>query len=66
MFARNERYFRKDTNGVALPYLDRIIVEIVQDQNARRPAEPLGQDDLLLVAAAEQADGLMEGRRADV
>ena len=31
---RNPRYFRKDEAGVQLPYLDRVIVEVVPDQNA--------------------------------
>ena len=35
VFARNPKYFRKDTAGGALPYLDRIIVEVVPDQNAQ-------------------------------
>jgi peptide/nickel transport system substrate-binding protein len=34
VFTRNERYWRKDANGGALPYLDRIVLEIVPDQNA--------------------------------
>ena len=31
---RNPRYWRKDANGESLPYLDRIILEVVPDQNA--------------------------------
>ena len=31
---RNPRYWRKAPNGDALPYLDRIVLEIVPDQNA--------------------------------
>jgi peptide/nickel transport system substrate-binding protein len=46
VFARNERYFRKDANGAALPYLDRIIVEIVQDQNAQMLRLEAGQSDM--------------------
>jgi peptide/nickel transport system substrate-binding protein len=46
VFARNERYFRKDANGAALPYLDRIIVEIVQDQNAQILRLEAGQSDM--------------------
>lgn len=33
VFGRNPRYFRKDDRGVQLPYLDRVVVEIVPDQN---------------------------------
>ena len=35
VFARNPKYFRKDAAGVPLPYLDRVIVEVVPDQNAQ-------------------------------
>jgi peptide/nickel transport system substrate-binding protein len=31
---RNPRYFRKDAAGTPLPYLDRVVVEVVPDQNA--------------------------------
>ena len=34
VFDRNPRYWRKAANGDALPYLDRIVLEIVPDQNA--------------------------------
>jgi peptide/nickel transport system substrate-binding protein len=34
VFERNSRYWRKDDDGGALPYLDRIVLEIVPDQNA--------------------------------
>jgi peptide/nickel transport system substrate-binding protein len=46
VFSRNDRYFRKDSNGAALPYLDRIIVEIVQDQNAQMLRLEAGQSDM--------------------
>lgn len=35
LFERNPHYFRKDPSGAALPYLDRITVEIVPDQDAQ-------------------------------
>ena len=35
VFARNSHYFRTDDRGAHLPYLDRIIVEIVPDQDAQ-------------------------------
>jgi peptide/nickel transport system substrate-binding protein len=31
---RNPRYWRKDESGTQLPYLDRVVLEIVPDQNA--------------------------------
>jgi peptide/nickel transport system substrate-binding protein len=34
VFARNPHFFRSDANGVALPYLDQIVVEVVSDQSA--------------------------------
>lgn len=33
VFARNPHYFRKDDKGQPLPYLDRVVVEVVPDQN---------------------------------
>ena len=33
-FARNPHYWRKDAAGRQLPYLDRLTLEIVPDQNA--------------------------------
>lgn len=34
VLTRNPRYFRKDADGAALPYLDRVVVEVIPDQNA--------------------------------
>ncbi|MGE3110124.1 MAG: ABC transporter substrate-binding protein, partial [Phycisphaerales bacterium] len=34
ILVRNPRYFRTDAAGVQLPYLDRVVVEVVPDQNA--------------------------------
>jgi peptide/nickel transport system substrate-binding protein len=33
--ARNPRYWRKDDEGRALPYLDRIVLEVIPDDNAQ-------------------------------
>ena len=46
VFARNEHYFKKDANGVQLPYLDRIVMDIVPDQNAQRLRLETGQSDM--------------------
>jgi peptide/nickel transport system substrate-binding protein len=35
VFARNPHYFRRDASGTALPYLDRVTVEIVPDQDTQ-------------------------------
>jgi peptide/nickel transport system substrate-binding protein len=47
VFDRNERYFRKDADGVSLPYLDRIVIEIVPDQNAQMLRLETGQSDMM-------------------
>jgi peptide/nickel transport system substrate-binding protein len=47
VFARNERYFGRDAAGVALPYLDRIVLEIVPDQNAEVLRLTAGKSDML-------------------
>ena len=46
IFTRNPRYFRKDDRGVQLPHLDRVVVEIVADQNAEVLRLESGQTDM--------------------
>jgi peptide/nickel transport system substrate-binding protein len=46
VFTRNPRYFRKDGAGTQLPLLDRVVVEIVPDQNAELLRLESGQTDL--------------------
>lgn len=46
VFTRNDRYFRKDQAGIALPYLDRIVVEIVPEQDAQILRLQAGQSDM--------------------
>ena len=46
VLTRNDRYFRKDDAGAALPYLDRITVEIVPEQNAQLLRLQAGQSDM--------------------
>jgi peptide/nickel transport system substrate-binding protein len=46
VFVRNPRYFRKDAAGAPLPYLDRVIVEIVPDQNAQMLQLDTGRIDM--------------------
>ena len=46
VFDRNPRYFRKAPDGGALPYLDRLIVEIIPDQNAELLRLEAGQIDM--------------------
>jgi peptide/nickel transport system substrate-binding protein len=47
VFSRNERYFRKDERGAPLPYLDRVVVDIVPDQNAQMLRLEAGQSDMM-------------------
>jgi len=46
VFVRNPRYWRTSPDGVALPYLDRLTVEIVPDQNAELLRLAAGQVDV--------------------
>ena len=46
VFTRNARYFRKDPGRGVLPLLDRVVVEIVPDQNAELLRLESGQTDL--------------------
>jgi peptide/nickel transport system substrate-binding protein len=47
VFDRNERYWKKDAAGVQLPYLDKVILEIVPDQNAELVRLQAGELDML-------------------
>ena len=47
VFDRNPRYWKKDVAGVQLPYLDRVVLEIVPDQNAEMVRLQAGQIDML-------------------
>jgi peptide/nickel transport system substrate-binding protein len=46
VFDRNPRYFRKAPDGSALPYLDRLTVEIIPDQGAELLRLEAGQIDM--------------------
>ena len=48
VLTRNPHYFRKDANGEPLPYLDRIVVEVVPDQNAQLLRLEAGQVDMTI------------------
>ena len=45
VFARNKNYFRTDSHGTQLPLLDRLIVEIVPDQDAQVLKLEAGETD---------------------
>ena len=46
VFDRNPRYWRKAANGDALPYIDRLVLEVVPDQNAELLRLQSGATDL--------------------
>jgi peptide/nickel transport system substrate-binding protein len=45
-FTRNPHYWRKDASGQQLPYLDRITIEIIPDQDAEMLRLQAGQIDM--------------------
>jgi len=57
VFKRNPTYWKKDSAGTALPYLDRVIYMIVADQNAELLQFKQGKVDYL-VAKGEDFPGL--------
>jgi peptide/nickel transport system substrate-binding protein len=46
VFARNPQYWRRDSGGALLPYLDRVIVEIIPDENTQLLRLESGQSDM--------------------
>jgi len=64
VFDRNPRYFRKAADGSALPYLDRITVDIIPDQNAEMLRLEAGQLDVMTSEIAPEAYALLK-RAAD-
>jgi peptide/nickel transport system substrate-binding protein len=60
---RNPRYWRKAPDGAPLPYLDRIVLEIVPDQNAELIRLQSGALDL--TASAIAPDDYVPVRRAE-
>jgi len=55
VFARNPRYFGKAPDGAALPYLDRLVVEIIPDQSAELLRLESGQLDMMTSEIAPEA-----------
>jgi peptide/nickel transport system substrate-binding protein len=51
IFTRNPHYWRRDTSGVQLPYLDRLVLDFVPDQNAEVLRLEAGQSDLMTAEA---------------
>ena len=54
-FDRNPRYFRKEPDGSLLPYLDRLTIQIVSDQNAEMLRLEAGQTDVTETQIAPEA-----------
>ena len=55
VFARNPRYFGRAPDGGSLPYLDRIVVEIIPDQSAELLRLESGQLDMMTSEIAPEA-----------
>jgi peptide/nickel transport system substrate-binding protein len=47
VFTRNDRYWRRDASGVRLPYLDKLTVAIIPDQNTEALRMASGEIDLM-------------------
>jgi peptide/nickel transport system substrate-binding protein len=65
VFARNPHYWRRDQQQAALPYLDRLIVEIIPDQNAEALRLESGATDLMSNADIRPDDYARFKRLAD-
>ena len=55
VFARNPHYFGKAPDGGTLPYLDRVVVEIIPDQSAELLRLQSGQLDLMTSEISPEA-----------
>jgi peptide/nickel transport system substrate-binding protein len=56
VFTRNPHYWRKDAAGVQLPYLDRLVIEIVKTQDAEMLRLQAGSIDLMTQADVRAED----------
>lgn len=65
VFARNPRYFRKDDRGDPLPYLDRLTLAIVPDQNTEALRLEAGETDLMVNGEIRPQDYSAFKRAAD-
>jgi peptide/nickel transport system substrate-binding protein len=55
-FTRNPHYWRKDASGASLPYLDRLVLEIVKSQDAEITRMQAGTIDLMTQADVRPVD----------
>ena len=65
VFARNPRYFRKDDRGEPLPYLERLTLAIVPDQNTEALRLEAGETDLMVNGEIRPQDYAAFKRAAD-
>ncbi|HEU4689524.1 MAG TPA: ABC transporter substrate-binding protein [Vicinamibacterales bacterium] len=63
VFERNPRYWRKAANGDSLPYIDRLVLELVPDQNAELLRLQSGATDL--THSELRSDDYIPVRRAE-
>jgi peptide/nickel transport system substrate-binding protein len=56
VFARNAHYFRRDASGVQLPYLDRLTLVVVPDQNSEALRIEASEIDLMANADIRPQD----------
>jgi peptide/nickel transport system substrate-binding protein len=56
VFTRNPRYFRHDANGVQLPYLDKLTLVVIPDQNTESLRLEGGEIDLMTNADIRPQD----------
>src|SRR6185295_1496221 len=64
VFARNPRYFGRAADGTALPYLDRLVVDVIPDQSAELLRLESGQLDMMTSEISPDAYASMK-RAAD-
>jgi peptide/nickel transport system substrate-binding protein len=64
VFARNPHYWRKDDKGVQLPYLDRLTLEIVPEENTELLRLASGQSDMTISEVPSEAYATVK-READ-
>ena len=65
VFTRNPRYWRKDHDQAALPYLDKLTIEVIPDQNAEALRLESGATDLMSNADIRPDDYSRFKRLAD-
>jgi peptide/nickel transport system substrate-binding protein len=65
VFTRNPRYFRRDVNGVQLPYLDKLTLAVIPDQNTEALRLEAGEIDLMTNADIRPQDHAAFKRLAD-